>query len=175
MTEEDAFTAVILAAPRDDTARLAFADWLEERGDLRGQFFRVAVRLEELLEQYPPAEEDSRSKLQRVREIARLKARFRELRKMIPLDWLLRFQRGWIEHCNLVGHGVRCPRRWELLQETAEPTVRRCGHCTRSVWFCWSVSETERALRTGQPVVQALAMDRAEQDAAADGGRDAGS
>ncbi len=165
MTEEVAFVAAILAAPRDDTMRLVFADWLEERGDPRGEFLRVAVRLEELLEQY--TSDEPRAKLQRVREIGRLQARFRELRQVIPLDWLLRFRRGWIEHCNLVGRGVRCPRRWELLQETADPAVRRCGHCTRSVRFCWSVPETERALRTGHLVVQALAMDRAEPGTAA--------
>jgi uncharacterized protein (TIGR02996 family) len=33
MTEEAAFVAAILAAPRDDTPRLVFADWLDERGD----------------------------------------------------------------------------------------------------------------------------------------------
>jgi uncharacterized protein (TIGR02996 family) len=172
--QDDAFIAAALAAPCDDGVRLVYADWLEEQGDPRGELLRVAVRLEELLEQYPPPEK-ARPKLQRVREIARLKARFRELRPVVPYDWLLRFQRGWISQCNLVGHPVKCPRRWELLRETADPAVRRCGHCARAVWFCWSVSEAEQALRTRHPYVLALAMDRAEQAAAADGGRLPGS
>jgi uncharacterized protein (TIGR02996 family) len=160
--QDEAFVAAALAAPRDDGARLVYADWLEEQGDPRGELLRVAVRLEKLLEHYPPPEE-ARPKLQRVREIARLKARFRELRPLVPYDWLLRFQRGWISQCNLVGHGVKCPRRWELLRETADPAVRRCAHCSRAVWFCWSASESEQALRAGHPYVLALAMDRAER------------
>jgi uncharacterized protein (TIGR02996 family) len=166
--QDDAFIAAVLAAPRDDGVRLVYADWLEEQGDPRSELLRVAVRLEELLEQYPPPEEPRR-KLQRVREIARLKARFRELRQVVPSYWLLRLQRGWISQCNLVGHGVKCPRRWEFLQETDEPAVRRCGHCRRMVWFCWSVPETEDALRAGHPYVLALAMDRPEPEATADG------
>src|SRR5438876_6690399 len=32
MTDEDALLAAIVANPDDDTVRLAFADWLDERG-----------------------------------------------------------------------------------------------------------------------------------------------
>src|SRR5262249_47595681 len=122
MTEEGAFISAILACPRNDAPRLIFADWLEERGDPRGEVLRVSVRLEALFEQDPPKE--MRVRLQRVREIARLQQRLRELRELIPLDWALRLSRGWIDQCNLVGWGVNCPRRWELLFETDDPTVR---------------------------------------------------
>src|SRR5262245_19014693 len=37
-SDESAFLAAIQAG--DDTARLAFADWLEERGDQRGRWVR---------------------------------------------------------------------------------------------------------------------------------------
>ena len=43
MDEEKAFLATLRACPADDTARLVYADWLEERGDCRGEFLRVAV------------------------------------------------------------------------------------------------------------------------------------
>lgn len=47
MTEEDAFSAAILAAPRDDLPRLVFADWLDERGGpgdaARAEFIRLTV------------------------------------------------------------------------------------------------------------------------------------
>ncbi|MCI0458429.1 MAG: TIGR02996 domain-containing protein [Gemmataceae bacterium] len=158
MTEEDALTAAILASPRDDAPRLVFADWLEEGGDPRGEFLRIAVRLEDLEERGAPPE--MRGKLQWVREIARLRQRLRALREVIPLGWALRMTRGWIKECNLVGSGANCPRRWELLQETDDPTVRRCGHCLRNVWYCWSASDVGQAIGSGHPVVLALAMDR---------------
>jgi uncharacterized protein (TIGR02996 family) len=45
---DDAFLRAILAAPDDDTPRLVYADWLEERGDPRGEFIRLQVALAEL-------------------------------------------------------------------------------------------------------------------------------
>ena len=44
-TEAVAFLAAICDEPADDAIRLAFADWLEERGDPRGEFIRVQVEL----------------------------------------------------------------------------------------------------------------------------------
>jgi uncharacterized protein (TIGR02996 family) len=41
--EENAFLASLRASPADDTTRLVYADWLDERGDRRGEFLRVAV------------------------------------------------------------------------------------------------------------------------------------
>jgi uncharacterized protein (TIGR02996 family) len=41
MDQEAAFVQTILAHPEDESARLVYADWLEERGDPRGEFIRV--------------------------------------------------------------------------------------------------------------------------------------
>jgi|GEM_PF-6511310 len=41
MDEEAGFVAAILANPADDMPGLAFADWLDERGDPRSEFFRL--------------------------------------------------------------------------------------------------------------------------------------
>src|SRR5438874_7799921 len=38
---ESTFLAAILAAPHDWAPRLVFADWLEERGDPRGEMLRL--------------------------------------------------------------------------------------------------------------------------------------
>ncbi len=58
MTQEDAFLAAILAEPRDDTPRLVFADWLEERGGpgdaARAEFIRLSVAAPETTF-WPPA------------------------------------------------------------------------------------------------------------------------
>lgn len=47
MNSERDFLEALLDDPADDVLRLAFADWLEESGDRRGQFLRVLVPLEE--------------------------------------------------------------------------------------------------------------------------------
>ncbi|HKA08010.1 MAG TPA: TIGR02996 domain-containing protein [Gemmataceae bacterium] len=44
MTDETAFLKAIQAAPGDDAPRLVYADWLDERGDARGQFVRAEVQ-----------------------------------------------------------------------------------------------------------------------------------
>jgi uncharacterized protein (TIGR02996 family) len=40
-SEDDAFLQMIVENPDDDTPRLIYADWLEERGDPRGEFIRL--------------------------------------------------------------------------------------------------------------------------------------
>src|SRR5947208_11915649 len=41
MNHEDGFIQAMLETPDDDTPRLVYADWLEERGDPRSEFIRV--------------------------------------------------------------------------------------------------------------------------------------
>jgi len=45
MPEEDGFLGAIRADPRDTTARLVYADWLDERHDPRGDFVRLHLAL----------------------------------------------------------------------------------------------------------------------------------
>jgi uncharacterized protein (TIGR02996 family) len=45
MATEEAFRRAILAEPDRDDLRLVLADWLEERGDLRGEFLRIQSAL----------------------------------------------------------------------------------------------------------------------------------
>jgi uncharacterized protein (TIGR02996 family) len=42
------FLRAIAEEPDDDTCRLVFADWLEEHGDWRAEFFRLDCRLKDL-------------------------------------------------------------------------------------------------------------------------------
>jgi uncharacterized protein (TIGR02996 family) len=53
MTAEEAFLQAILTAPDDDTPRLAYADWLEERGDARSEFLRLHLALRSLSPDHP--------------------------------------------------------------------------------------------------------------------------
>ncbi len=45
MSQADTFVREIAAHPEDDGPRLVFADWLDERGDERGEFIRVQCEL----------------------------------------------------------------------------------------------------------------------------------
>jgi uncharacterized protein (TIGR02996 family) len=44
ISEGEALLQAILADPEDDAPRLVYADWLEERGDPRGEFIRLQVQ-----------------------------------------------------------------------------------------------------------------------------------
>jgi uncharacterized protein (TIGR02996 family) len=50
MTDEDAFQAAICARPDDDHLRLVYADWLQERGDPRGELIRLLHTLTQAVE-----------------------------------------------------------------------------------------------------------------------------
>jgi len=50
MSPEGALLQAALESRDDDTLRFVYADWLEERGDPRGEFLRVESRLRGLPE-----------------------------------------------------------------------------------------------------------------------------
>jgi uncharacterized protein (TIGR02996 family) len=70
---EDAFIRAILASPEDASPRLIYADWLEERGDPRGEYIRLLCAL------------DSRSGADR--QAAKLRKRLRILEGSIDRRW----------------------------------------------------------------------------------------
>jgi len=47
MSDEESFMRAIIDNPADDHLRLVYADWLEERGDPRGEFIRIQMELEQ--------------------------------------------------------------------------------------------------------------------------------
>jgi uncharacterized protein (TIGR02996 family) len=47
MSGQAAFLKAVIAAPDDDLPRLIYADWLDERGDPRGEFIRCQIELEQ--------------------------------------------------------------------------------------------------------------------------------
>ncbi|QEG30043.1 hypothetical protein GobsT_48430 [Gemmata obscuriglobus] len=48
MAEDEPFIRALLAAPDDRTARLVYADWLDDRSDPRAEYLRLSARLTEL-------------------------------------------------------------------------------------------------------------------------------
>jgi uncharacterized protein (TIGR02996 family) len=136
-TNDDGFLQAIREDPADDAVRLVYADWLEERDDLRSEYLRIECRLAKL----PPGDEG-----------AALLARLREIGEVIRPEWLASVSRLPIENCGL-SFQFRCPKRWELLQTTADETVRFCGSCRREVFFCATLAtaQTHRPGRVRGP------------------------
>src|SRR5579862_3434909 len=95
MTEND-FISAIRANPDDDSTRLIYADWLEERGDLRGRFIRLQIELAQL-----PSQDSRRAELKD--QIKDLLAEHEESWVGPVRQWCSRwhFRRGLLEHVEI--------------------------------------------------------------------------
>src|SRR6516162_9506959 len=80
MNQAEAFIGAVLAAPKDDSPRLAYADWLDQRGDARGQYLRTEV-------QWAQARE------------AKLEAQLEELATNLDAVWVARVSRPPVGVC----------------------------------------------------------------------------
>jgi uncharacterized protein (TIGR02996 family) len=173
MTDDD-FIQAIVASPDDDELRLVYADWLEEQGDPRGDYLRLAVALEKVesaLRSLDCGNKDQRARQRYAREKGRLLSRLRELLLQVSPDWVARMHRGRIEHCSAPFHlwddgdettdARRCPGFWQRLQETASASVRFCCTCSTSVRYCRSESGFSDGIRGHGPIVRALVPERA--------------
>jgi uncharacterized protein (TIGR02996 family) len=99
MTEEDALLQAISAEPEDDAPRLVYADWLEERGDPRGEFIRLECALARADPNGPRAAPLWTRRQQLINKYER--EWIRELRPFLK-SWA--FRRGLVEQA---GMGVR--------------------------------------------------------------------
>lgn len=107
MSAEDAFLAAIQDAPHDRATRLIYADWLEERGDARGELIRI--------------EEEMRSLPVFTDRYWQLKTRRNQRRQQAAADWLQKLRYG--TDCEPVfGHGIPegWKERWRLIREFTE-------------------------------------------------------
>src|SRR5262249_13070706 len=92
MTPEQAFLEEIWDNPDDDLPRLIYADWLEERGDARGEFIRLPGELNRTVEDNPRrAEMEAR---ERVLLSANVRAWTGELFGLVE-RW--EYRRGFVE------------------------------------------------------------------------------
>lgn len=115
--QPDPFIAAVHSAPFGDPSRLVYADWLEERGDARGELIRIEDEMRQL-----PAFTD---------QYWRLKARRNELRACATADWLATM--GYGRNTSPVfSHGVPdyWKGRWRLIREVVE---RWQGHSLSDV------------------------------------------
>lgn len=87
MDAETEFDNAILDNPEDDATRMVYADWLEERGDARGEYIRLEV-------QRPPDAQKRLNEMRRtldpdwVRRIG--------LRRIVTVDDLVFYLRSWL-------------------------------------------------------------------------------
>src|SRR5262245_14001334 len=120
LAEELEFLREIEASPADETPRLIYADWLEERGDPRAEYLRREVELHTL-------SADSRRFHQLAQEL-------RDMREEFEPKWLVAVGRTRVGNC--AAFSLHCPNKWEWLVATGNPLVRFCDQCRREVRYC---------------------------------------
>jgi uncharacterized protein (TIGR02996 family) len=137
-TDEDrAFLRGILTNPAELTGWLAYADWLDDRGDPRSEFVRLQVRLSD------PA----LTQTDRFGVIGRLE----DIRSNLDPDWLAVFDRPDVENCD-ERFAFQCPKKWERLRATERAEVRFCEACRQEVRYCHTMREAYDHARQGHCV-----------------------
>lgn len=116
MNEEAGFLSAIRQTPADETARLVYADWLDEAGGptqaAQAEFLRVELKLAQEAPDY-----------------------LQQLAQPLPSVWLALVSRPKIEGCRFRA-ASGCPGRWDRLTPGVNPFVRMCETCSRAVRFC---------------------------------------
>jgi uncharacterized protein (TIGR02996 family) len=166
MHDDEDFLRKLLENPADDTVRLVYADWLDERGDdqnkRKSQFLRLTVRL---LEPDGPGN----SHEERRREMQPLAAK-------LPTDWLAVVSRLKVESCGALRAASElwdryrrqfdfvCDKRWDEMTPTSDPAVRLCDACQQNVHYCDTITEARKQAERGHCVAVDLGIIRREDD-----------
>ncbi len=133
----------------DESARLVYADLLEERGlSHQARWLRSESRVQTMP---AGAERDAV-----IREL-------KDLRQLVGREFLATVGRPALEGCP-VRFGFRCPMKWQELTPTADPVVRHCAGCDSPVTFFDSLELAQRASLQGQCVAVDLSVERHEGD-----------
>lgn len=154
MHDEAGFLAAIREAPADDTARLVFADWLDERDDELSKAKSAFIRLELQLLQSPESSPERTESLVHLRSLA----------AEAPHSWLAVVSHAGLEACQQWRPNLACPGRWELLAPTAFDDIRRCGECKKAVRFCSLLSHARPWAQAGTGVAISPAVERQPGD-----------
>lgn len=162
MHEEDDFLRKLLDDPADETARLVYADWLDERGDPasrdKAHFLRLTVRSRQ------------------PRRPKRIDEQLQELAAKLDTDWLTVVSRLRVENCRtrrltdakLDEHrrqfSFLCDRTWDEMTPTADAAVRHCEACDRNVHYCDTIVVARRHAAHGRCVALDLGVIRRPGD-----------
>lgn len=151
MNEEAGFLASIQQTPADETARLVYADWLEERGDAisksKADFIRFELQLSTAPEQ----------SLNRVRWQNKLK------KLVVDARWLAIVSHPRLEACRMQFE-FECPKQWEKLTPTGDHNRRHCDQCQQDVHFCNSIREARNHAAQGHCVAVSPGVARLSGD-----------
>jgi uncharacterized protein (TIGR02996 family) len=165
MTDEDAFLARLASVPADDTARLVYADWLEEQNtneaNRKAKFLRT------------------QSALQREKDKTRKSALAQHLQDLaghLQPSWLSVVSHLPIENCAAAGNAVRtrhpltvrfeyqCPKGWTELKPTNDSGVRFCEHCKQDVHYCDTITTARQHVSQGHCIAVDVAIPRKPRD-----------
>ncbi len=153
MDDEAGFLRTLLDNPADDTGRLAYADWLDERCDPAGRAKSDFLRLELRLAARPERG------LNRARWLHKLQT----LAAALDPAWLRTVSHPALEACR-VAFEFECPQRWDRLTPTADENRRHCASCDRHVQYCATLDEAREHARRGDCVAVSLALARRPND-----------
>jgi uncharacterized protein (TIGR02996 family) len=136
----------------DDSARLVYADWLEQRGDLqRADFLRVQHALMTTERETPAFHERT--------------AALRALAPGLTLQWRQRLARPVVEGCD-GGFEVPCVRDWSQLTRTERPDVRHCDGCSKLVYYSATLHQAIAHAKIGRCVAVDVSQQRRPYDLA---------
>lgn len=149
--DEISFIREIMFDVTDDTPRMIYADWLDERNDSRSQFLRLDLRLSRL------AADDA--------QVEPLQLQRSKLIRRLDRQWVSLLARSPIELCpQKVEFKFMCPKRWENLQPFGDDlSVRYCDQCGKSVTYCLTMDDVRYRVRG-----QCVAIDSGVQRRAGD-------
>lgn len=146
-----------------DSARLVYADWLEDRGDPRSEYLRLEYELT--------------SGNGTTRDLESVVARVNKLNSSIDPAWLALVSRSAIEGCyQHFDENRACPKLWRALNKTESPTIRICKKCKLSVQFCTNLNDAswfqqqhiriavESTLERNKDDLQAIALEQDEPE-----------
>jgi|GEM_PF-6123323 len=166
MHDESDFLRKLMETPADDTIRLVYADWLEERGDEEGRakarFLRLTVHLTGPIQ---------RAGWRKPREFE-----LQQLAAQLPTDWLAVVSRLKVESCGAKRAGNElwdryrrqfdfvCDNRWDEMTPTSDPTCRFCETCQQNVHYCDTITEARKQAQRGHCVAVDLGIIRHEDD-----------
>lgn len=148
---EQEFLAALDRSPTDDATRLVYGDWLEERG--RSVEAEVLV-LEAQIRAMGPDDPLLGPRGERLRKLA----------ARCEPTWLRVVSRAPIERCPEVRFTLSCPKTWDMLKPTEDPTVRACDACKKNVYYAPTIEEARRRAQDGACVALHIGLERSPDD-----------
>jgi uncharacterized protein (TIGR02996 family) len=146
----DELLEAIKLNPRDDELRQVYGDWLEEQG--RAEESEL-LAIEMLIRTLGPDD----------RRLTPLSDRLRHLASLVSPDWRMSVARPPIENCP-IKFELTCPKKWDNLEPTADPTIRTCNACQENVYFAPTVKIARLLAKQGHCVSVDVAQSRHPND-----------